>query len=117
MALFLYQLTTFSFNIKAEGVTIKVRTVANINPKTMAVDNWTHHWVSGEPLVISLVTKSMLVIVTIGSKPSTVVVVVSNTGLNRWAPVLTIASFTLSVLVFKKSNVSINIILKIELYF
>ena len=56
-------------------------------------------------------TKSILVIVTIGSNPSTVVVVVSKTGRNLCAPVLIIASFTVSVLFFKKSNVSINIIL------
>ena len=101
----------FSLNINADGVTTNVRNVAKSNPNTIAVDNCTHHWVSGEPLVISLDMKSTFVIVTIGNNPSTVVVVVSKTGLSLCAPVLIMASLILDVLVFKKSNVSINIIL------
>ena len=79
--------------------------------QVIAVDNCTHHCVSGEPLVISLVIKSTFVIVTIGSRPRTVVVVVSKTGLSLCAPVLMIDSLILEFFVFKKSKVSINIIL------
>ena len=90
----------FSLNIKADGVTTNVRNVAKRSPNTIAVDNWTHHWVSGDPLVISLDIKSTFVIVTIGNKPSTVVVVVSKTGLSLCAPVLIIASLIFDDLVF-----------------
>src|SRR5438132_10067408 len=44
---------TFSTSISAAGVMIKVRTVANPRPNTIAVERLIHHWVAGAPMVIS----------------------------------------------------------------
>lgn len=38
-----------AFHISADGVTIKVNTVAKVSPKTMAVAICVHHWVEGAP--------------------------------------------------------------------
>jgi hypothetical protein len=81
-AFFLFLFAAFSFFFHAVGVASIVKAVALFIPATIAVDYCTHPCVSGDPLVTSLVSISLLVFVTLGSQPRTVVVVVSNTGLN-----------------------------------
>ena len=51
----------FERSIKAQGVTINVKTVAKLRPNTIVVDSETHHCVDGAPTVISRVRKSIFV--------------------------------------------------------
>ena len=75
-----------------EGVTIRVKSVANARPKATALASKTHQSVEGPPNVICLDAKSIFTLVTIGSKPIIVVIAVNKTGLSLCAPVLRIAS-------------------------
>ena len=74
------------------GVVTNVNSVAKVNPETMAWDSGTQKDDSMLPYITVLFTKSILKLLASGSKPKTVVIVVSITGRRRCAPVRMIKS-------------------------
>ena len=71
------------------GVTIRVSTVANDSPNTMADARLTHCEVMGPPTSISAPIRSTDTPMASGNRPKPVVNVVRNTGRNRCIPVCT----------------------------
>ena len=65
------------------GVTIRVKTVAKVNPITIDEDNLTQNVATGPPTSICLDIKSTEIPEAIGSRPKPVVNVVKNTGRKR----------------------------------
>ena len=74
------------------GVTIRVKIVANDNPKTIVDARPAHCEAKGPPISISAPSRSMEMPIARGNKPKPVVNVVRNTGRSLCTPVCTIIS-------------------------